>query len=296
MAFCTKCGKALADGEKCTCETPVATEQTPQTETATAAPKKKNTGLIAGIAAIAIVIVIILVMVLTSKPYMAPVKDFMKQVNSHNTNYLELYQSLMPDFAAKEVGKIYKQIQKSDELMEDVEDSIKNFENYYENATDEYGNWKLTFQLKKAELLEDDDLENAQEAIEDYYRNNHFSNTIDAWEDLLDDEEDLEDYADDLDINEKQAKALLESYIKYYTAYKEVKVGEIYEVKGKFIIKADGEEMDTDTVKFYMAKVNGDWTYYSFREGNLTFDGDDGDYFAFIRKILGSGKYFSNLY
>ena len=41
MAFCTKCGKALAEGEKCTCETPVATEQAPQTEKA-AEPKKKK--------------------------------------------------------------------------------------------------------------------------------------------------------------------------------------------------------------------------------------------------------------
>jgi len=259
-------------------------------------PAKKKTGLIAGLAAIAVVVVVVLVMVLTSKPYMKPVKDFMKQVNSHNTNYMELYQALMPDFAAKEVGKVYKQIQNSDELMENVEDSIQRYENFYENATDEFGEWKLSFEFKKAELLEDDDFENIQDAIEDYYRNNSFSYSIDTWEAILDDEDDLEDYADDLDINEKQAKALLNAYISYYSVYKDVEVTEVYEVKGKFIIKADGEEMDTDTVKFYMAKVNGDWTYYAFIDGDLSFDGDDGNYFYFIRSMLNSGKYFTGLY
>lgn len=295
MAFCTKCGKALAEGEKCTCETPVATEQAPQTEKA-AEPKKKKTGLIAGLVAVAVVVIVVLVMVLTAKPYMGPVKDFMKQVNGKNTDYMELYQSLMPDFAAKELGKVYKQIQNSEELMESVEDSIERYESYYENATDEYGDWKLTFEFKKAELLEDDDFENVQDNIEDYYRNNYFSTTIDNWEAILDDEDDLEDYADDLDITEKQAKALINSYISYYSIYKDVEVTEVYEVKGKFIIKADGEEMDTDTVKFYMAKVNGDWTYYSFREGDLSFDGDNGGYFNFIYYMLGSGKYFANIY
>lgn len=294
MAFCTKCGKALAEGEKCTCETPVATEQA-QAE-ATAEPKKKKTGLIAGLIAVVAVVVVVLILVLTSKPYMGPVKDFMKQVNNKNTSYMELYQALMPDFAAKEVGKVYKQIQNSDELMENIENSIQRYESYYENATDEFGDWKLTFEFKKAELLEDDDFENVQDAIEDYYRNNYFSTNIDSWEAILEDEDDLEDYADDLDITEKQAKALLNAYISYYSIYKDVEVTEVYEVKGKFIIKADGEEMDTDTVKFYMAKVNGDWTYYAFREGDLSFDGDNGDYFYFIRSILSSGKYFAHLY
>lgn len=295
MAFCTKCGKALAEGEKCTCETPIATEQAPQTE-APAEPKKKKTGLIAGLAAVAVVVIVVLVMILTSKPYLGPVKDFVKEINGKNTDYLELYQSLMPDFAAKELGKVYKQMQNSEELMESIEDSLEMYEKYYENATDEYGDWKLTFEFKKAELLEDDEFETVQDAIEDYYRNNSFSYNIDTWEAIIDDEDDLEDFADELEMTEKQAKALLNSYIKFYSIYKDVEVTEVYEVKGKFIIKADGEEMDTDTVKFYMAKVNGDWTYYSFLEGDLSFDGDDGSYFSFIRYMLNSGKYFANIY
>lgn len=291
MAFCTKCGKALAEGEKCTCDTPVTTEQTPQSE-ASAKPQKKKTGLIAGVVAVAVVVIVVLVMVLTSKPYLGPIKDFMKEVNSQNTDEVELFQTLMPDFAAKEFAKVYKQLKNSDEFMEDLDESRDLYANYYENATDEYGNWKLTFELKKATLVEGDDFELLQEIIEKYYRNNSFSSKIDYFEDILDDEDALEDKADELDLSEKQTKAVLNAYINFYSAYKEVEVTEAYEVKGKFIIKSDEDEMDTELVKFYMVKVNGDWTYYSLNEGSLYFDGDSYDYFYFIRAILRSGKYF----
>jgi len=290
MAFCTKCGKALADGEKCTCETPVATEQTPQTETATAAPKKKNTGLIAGIAAIAIVVVIVLVMVLSAKPHMEPVNDFIAAINKKNTNYIELYETLMPDFAVKPLNKLYKQMLNNEDTADYYEEKSEYYAECYEDATDEFNKWKLSFELKKETLLEDEEFENVQDNIEHYYRNK-LDDTVDYYEDLLDDDDAFEDFADNNDISEKQAKSLIDAAIKYYNTYKDVEVTEAYEIKGKFIIKADGEEYDTDTVKFYVAKVNGDWVYYSFREGNVYFDGDASGFFSFVSDILSSGKY-----
>lgn len=320
MAFCTKCGKELADGEVCSCETvnaeatqteapkaetPVAEAPKAKAPAQTEAPKaekpakKKNVGVLAGLVAVVLVVIIVLVAVLTSKPYMKPLKDFMNAINKRNTSQIELTQTLMPDFGAKEFGNLYKKMLKvnANDLEDSLEDSIEMYENYYENATDEYGEWKLTFELKKATKLEtdDDEFEAVQDAIEDYYKNN-LDSGVDFFEDVLEDEDDLEDWADDRDVTEKEAKTILQAAIKYYQAYKELKVTEVYEVKGKFIIKADGEEYDTDTCKVYMAKVNGDWVYYSFNEGSLTFDGDDNSYFSFIRSFLRKGKLFNYVF
>lgn len=317
MAFCTKCGKELADGEVCSCETantetaqteapkaetPVANEAPKAEAPAAEAPKaekpakKKNVGVLAGLIAVVLVVVVVLVAVMTSKPYMKPLKDFMNAINKRNTSELELTQTLMPDFGAKEFGNLYKKMLKmnANDLQDSLEDSIEIYENYYENATDEYGEWKLTFELKKATKLDsdDDEFDNVKDGVEDYYKNN-LDSAVDYFEDLLDDEDDLEDWADDRDVTEKEAKTLLEAAIKYYQAYKEIEVSEVYEVKGKFIIKADGEEYDTDTCKLYMVKANGDWFYWSFLEGDLNFDGDDNGYFSFIRSYLRKGKIFS---
>lgn len=307
MAFCTKCGKQLADGEICNCTEAAAPVETAPTKAAPQAeapaqaeapkakkPKKKKTAVLAGLIAVLVLAVVILVVILTSRPYMKPIKDFMSAINNRNTSYIELTETLMPDFGAKELNKLYKKMLKSDDVVESQEDSVQTYENYYENATDAFGEWELTFELKKATKFEpnEDEFENVQDAIEDYYKNN-LDSAVDYFEDILDDEDELEDWSDNYDVTEKEAKAILEAAIKYYQAYRDLEVTEVYEVKGEFIIKTADDEYDTDTCKLYMAKVNGDWVYYSLIEGDLNFDGDDYDYFYFIRSFLRSGKLFS---
>lgn len=295
MAFCTKCGKQLADGEVCACSTPAATPASaPQAQQVAAPKKKKKPMAIVIIIAVLAIAITILVLIFTANPHMKPVKDFMSAVNKQTTDNVQLYQTLMPDFAAKELGKLYKQMSKSEDYAEFFENSSDGLASNYEFIADEYGDWKLSFELKKETLLDDDEFDNIKDNIEDYYRN-YLDYDVEYYEDILEDDESLEDYADDLDISEKQAKALIEAIIAYNEVYKDVEVTEVYEIKGKFIIKADGEKYDTDTVKFYLAKVNGDWTYYSFIDGNLSFDGDDYNSFYFIRNFIQTGRYYVNI-
>lgn len=290
MAFCTKCGKQLAEGEVCACSTPVVTPTPQQTEP----PKKKKKPLVIIILlAIVIAAVAILVLVLTNKPYMKPVKSFMSAINKQNTDYVELQQTLIPSASAKELAKLYKQLEKSDDYAERFEENEEMYTSNYEVANDFYDNWKLSFEMKKATQLDGDELESIQDHVKDYYRD-YLDSGVDYYEDVLDDEDDLEDFADDYDINEKQAKALIESIIAYRQTYKDAEVTDAYEIKGKFVIKADGEKYDTDTVKFVVAKVNGNWAFYSFNEGDMTFD-DDYGCFWFISSLFQYRSYYVDI-
>ncbi len=317
MEFCENCGKQLQDGEKCTCtevnaqaaedavvaeqvvESPVVVEQGVEstgeaeqvsTGTEPEAPKKTNPlkgkekTVILG-AALAIVIFILIKIFSGSKGYMEPVDDFMKQINKKNTNYQELNATLMPDFAAKLYKSYYAKRLKSDYYADLIEDQKDDLEDCYDDCNDEYDRWKLTFETKKATKLDKKDLEDYQDELDDYY--DYLEYFIDSNEDTLEDEDDLEDFADEWDYKEKDAKAALKAFIKYYSSYEDMKVTAGYEVKGKFIVKTGKDELKTDTVEFVVLKVNGDWTYYGLiGGGSLYFDDDDEGCFDFISDFL----------
>lgn len=317
MEFCENCGKQLQDGEKCTCieATEQATENTVATEQATEvtgeaeqvtestgeaeqaavsteaeAPKKTNPlkgkeKTVALGVALALVVFILIKIFSGSKGYMEPVDDFMKQINKKNTNYQEVNATLMPDFAAKLYKSYNAKRLKSDYYADAFEDGVDDLEDWYDDCDDEYNKWKLTFETKKTTKLDKKDLEDYQDELDDYY--DYLDYYIDSNEDILEDEDDLEDYADEWDYKEKDAKAALKAFIKYYSAYEDMKVTAGYEVKGKFIIKTGKDELKTDTVEFVVLKVNGDWTYYGLiGGGSLYFDDDDEGCFDFISDFL----------
>ncbi len=329
MPFCTECGKKLAEGELCNCETaqdkaskaepaveapkaePAATENAPKAKDAAAdsapkaeavtadkAPKtgkpKKKVKVIATLIAILIVAIIVLVLVLTARPYMKPVKDFMAQVNKQNTNHTELIQSLMPDFGAKELKKVCKKMKKAEYFTEMQAESVTDYERYYQNANNKFGEWKLSFKFKSATELEDDDFDDIEDAVEDYYRN-HLDSGVNHLEEILDNKDALETWSDFYDVSDKGAKNILEATIQYYKAYMDLEVTDAYEIRGKFIVKTPDETFETQTVKFITVKVNGDWFYYSYEdEERLSFEDEGADYFNFIRTFLNYGRLFNN--
>ncbi len=295
MAFCEKCGKPLEDGQKCTCE--AAAPQAPVENAAPKAPvqsKGKGKGKVGLIAVAAVIVVVLLISLLTGgKGYMSPVNDFMSAVNKKSTDMVKLYTSLMPDFAAKQFNNVYKQALKVvEDAADDMEDYKEDLEEIYEDSVDEYGKWKLTFEKKSAKKIDKDDLEDLQDECESYYEN-YMESSIEYLEEVLDDEDYLEDYADMLDIKEKQAKSLIKAMIKYYKSFENLKVSAGYEVKGKFVIKAD-DEFKSERVTFTVLKVNGDWTYYGITDGDLYFD-DYYGYFDFIEEALYDDALFSNI-
>jgi len=292
MAFCTKCGKALAEGEKCTCEASVPAEPAVQTApTSTpeqiAKPKKKGTILIIGIAAIAIIAVAVIGLTLTSKPHVKPINDFVAAVNKQGTNPFAYFEPLLPDFAVKSFQKTYRTLESTEyeEYVDSYEETVETLEEIFEEASDEFEGWKLSFELKKETKLDDDEFETLQESVEEFFED-ELEEELDYYEDLLDDEDKIEELADEFDITEKQVASICKAYIDYYECYKDLKVTDAYELKGKFIIKADGEEYDTDTLKFYVVKANNSWYYAGLSEGNTAFSDEAEEYFEFISWIL----------
>lgn len=302
MAFCENCGKQLADGEVCTCmagqqpeaqgTTPVGNAQ-PAGGAVPASGDKKKKWLIAIPVAAVVLLLIIIISALSSKPYMEPVKDFMKLMNKRSTNVEKIMELQVSDFAKKEYAALISAAKKSDDFMDGLDDTKENIEDYYEDADDEFEKWKLSFELKKAEKMDEDDLDDLKDYLEDYY-DDYMDSAVDYWEDILDDEDYLEDLADEADMSEKEAEKFCQAFIKYLKAYEDMKVTAGYEVKGKFIVDSKDGDCKTDTVTFRVLKVNGDWCYYGFSDsGSYGFKGDDEGVLDFLYDSLDSNWLYS---
>lgn len=218
--------------------------------------------------------------------YMGPVDDLMNAVNKKETDPMKLMMVMAPDFAAGEMESVVKAFMKMSDDMEDyLEEAAKDMEDTYDDIEDEFDKWKISFEEKKSEKIEKDDLEDYADEIEDYYKDN-FKSTVKEMEDALDDDDMLEEFADMLDIDEKDAKNLIKSMIKYMQAYEELKVTAGYEVKGKFILKSGKDTYETDTVKFVVLKINGSWVYMGITDGSVVFEDDDDRLFSFFYSQL----------
>ena len=284
MAFCEKCGKQLADGEQCTCSAPV--EQPAAAKESIADSIKTKLPLIA--AAAVVLVVIGLIVSLTGKGYMKPVNDLMSAFNKKTTNSVKIMTALMPDFGAKRLDKAFDKALKSDDVADSLEDANEELEDFYEDSVDDYGKWKLTFEKKSAKKMDKDDLEEIQEYFDSFYKDN-LKSVVKEYEKAMEDEDDLEEYADDLDMKEKDVKAFMKACVDYFKAYEEPKVTAGYEVKGKFIIEGE-REFKSDTVKFMMIKINGDWAYYGIDGDKVYFEDDYEGHFSIISSILNESQ------
>lgn len=218
------------------------------------------------VALVALILVIVIV-VSSSGSYMSPMKDYMKMVNKKNTDPMKLTSALAPDFRSK----ILKDAYKIDSLQDSLEDASDELEDMYEKIDDEFKKWKIGFDVKSKEKLSKKKIKDMQEALDDYY-DEYIESNIDYYEDILDDEDRLEEYADNMDMSEKEAKSYLKTMIKYYESYEKTKITAAYEVKGRFTIKADKDDWESETVRVILVKINGDWAYAGL---------DDGDYISF---------------
>lgn len=242
--------------------------------------------IIAG-GALVLLLLIGIVCMFTRDSYMSPVKDFMSAVNKRETNSIKVVGTLTPDFATKAMNKVVSKAKKSEDFQDMLEDSAEYLEEYYEEADDELGKWKLTFEKKKASKMDEDDLEDLQDALEN--SEDYIERMLDQYEDILDDDDDLEDFADDADLSEGQAKAVLKEFINYFKKYEKIEVTDAYEVKGKFVVKAGKDTYETDSVTLILIKVNGDWCYYGTENGIGSFDDDDEGVLRFLSNYLSNG-------
>ena len=228
--------------------------------------------LAAPVALVALILVVVIA-VASSGSYMDPMNDYFKLVNKKNTDYIKVSTALAPDFRAK----LQKDMLNCD--IETIEDSIENYsdnmEDVYDELDDEFDKWKIGFEVKEKEKLSKKKVEKLQDAHDDYF-DDYIESVIDEYKDILDDDDEIEDYADQMDVSEKEAKKYIKKMVKYYESYEDVKITAAYKVKGKFTIKADKDKWESETVNVIFVKINGDWAYAGLDDGEyIEFDDDD---------------------
>lgn len=245
--------------------------------------KKFYPAVVAAPVVVVLLVLILLIGAFSSGSYMSPLNDFLNQANKKTANEQKLTSTLMADFRYDLMKKVSDIMKDNDDYNDSIENANDDLEDAFDELDDEFDNWKIKFEVKSKEKLDKDDVEDLQDTLDDYY-DDYVEDMIDNFDDILDDEDKLEDYADLMDIDEKEVTKLLNAYKKYYESFEDVKVSEVYEVKGKFIVTADKDEFKTETVKLFFAKINGNWVYAGC-DGSLSLEDSDG-YFDFIMEYL----------
>lgn len=226
--------------------------------------------------------------------YMGPVEDWMNFVNKRNTDPIDAMTVMAPGFSVKEFESYMGSIKKvmGDEYEDYMEEAVESMEDTYEEAEDEFEKWKISFEEKSADELKAKEIKEYNETIEDYYKD-YLEDTVDELEDLL--EDDLEDFAEEMDISEKEAKSVINGMIDYMKAYEDIEATEGYEVKGKFILKSDGDTYETDYMKFIVLKIDGSWVYWGLSDyESLKFEDDDDNVFSFFFSQLRYASFYNN--
>ena len=241
---------------------------------------KKVIGIAVGAVA-GVIVLFLLISSLFGGGYMDPVNKYIKMINKQDTDYYGVRGVLQGSKLEKSSAKIREAFIAADaeiygDSIEDYyEEYTENMEDMYDDVLDEYDSYKVSFEKKDAQKMDKDDLEDMVDDMKDYYED-----YVEDLEDTLEDDDDLENFADNYDIDEKDAEKILKAQINHYKQFAEGKITAGYEVKGKFIVKVDGkDEYETDSVKLMIVKFNGQWVYAGCEDYiNIDEDGDDEAY------------------
>lgn len=235
-----------------------------------------------------IVLILLLVIIIGSGSgsYAKPMNNFLKLVNKQTIDAKAYTYSLMPEFRVKLIKATTKIMEKNDDYMEGIESSNDTLEDNYDTLNDEFKKWKIKFEKKDAKKMDKDDLEDIQDSCEDYF-DDYIESSLDSMEDVLDDDDKLEDYADMIDLSEKDTEKYIKKMIAYYKSFKDVKITDGYVLKGKFIVETDDNDFKSETVKLTFVKINGDWVYAGC-DGNISL-ADSNGMFNFILRHLNKG-------
>ena len=229
--------------------------------------------IVAAPVALVLLILVLVIGIFSSGSYMTPINDALNAINKKQTDFQKVVYSVTPDYREGLLKDAFAKLSKADKYDDYVDDTKENLEEIYEKIDDGFKSWKITFAEKSHKKVDKDDLEDYQDELDDIF-DDRYEDIVDNCQETLEDDDDLESFADRLDMSENDAKKLLKSMIKYYNSFDKMKVSEVYEVKGKFVIKADKEEWESETVKIFVAKVNGSWAIVDV-DGSIEFEDDD---------------------
>lgn len=303
MKFCRFCGKQLGDDEVCDCEeskkaaenaeggaesSAVIDSEKDSVKIDTAGisenikeniKKNKNALYIIG-CALAVCLLFVLCVKAFSGSYKTPIKAIVKEINrGTKTDYLSLYTASLPKDLKKLTAEYYSLLEDTiDEYNDDLKDS-------FEDLEDKYPKWKIKFEYDSAEKLTKTELKEYKDELTD--------GQLEDIDDLVDEiDEKLEDNIDTIakmfDADESDVEKVLKDTIKYIKTFKKLKITKGYKVRGRYVIKNGGDEINkTSNVTFYVLKINGNWVIYEAKD-NFSFDSDKKSYdrIKFLRQYI----------
>ena len=245
---------------------------------------KENKSLLVKIGAgIVGILLIILIANLFSAGYKKPIKNIVAAINKGaKADYLTLYNAGLPKDLANLNKEFYTKLYADN--LEDKNDELKD---NWEDLKDKYPKFKISFKYDSKDKLSKTDLKEIKEELEDGDLDD-LTDTIDEIEEELDDN--IEDLADALDVDEKDISKFFKSFIKYLKSFNKIKVTSGYKVRGQYIVKNGGDEINkTDKVTMYILKINGEWVIFTTKDGNrFSFDSEKKSYdkINFLRQYL----------
>lgn len=177
-----------------------------------------------------------------------------------NTEVSDYLSCVAPGFAVDLYQDVYGIIRSADkDAIEDFDDAVtETFEDLFDDAADEFGDdYKLSFEIRDAERLDDRDIKDIEDAYEDLFDmidDNIDYEDEDIYEDLADE---LEDSAD-ISLSSSQVRKLQSSVESFMKSLENFKVQDAYEVKVRIVMEGEDDNYK-ETLTFYVIKVNGDW-------------------------------------
>lgn len=105
-----------------------------------------------GIAAVAAVVVIVLISVIFGSPYKKPLDNLINGISSSNGRMIK---NAFPKYEAREIEDYYD----FDDIAEEMHDSLE----------DEYGKFKITYEIRRKDKIAKGDLRDLEDSIEDTY-------------------------------------------------------------------------------------------------------------------------------
>lgn len=261
--FCNNCGANLAADPQPmpTPQAPITPEPVNNATLESAKEKNKNTkvGLIAIIAGAAVFLILLIVFVasLLGGGYKTPIKQLINNMNKHSMDVDSYIECFAPGYvvtAYNDVIAVFNGTDFGDDFADEMNDT---FERMYDHLEDEYGDdYRVSFEVKKAEHMDDDDIEDLEEYWTDLYDSLDDMDLTDddTYEDL---QEELEDYYD-TDLTDSDIKKLQKAITSFMKDFKNFHIQDAYEVKIKLSIEGDDGD-DSDTITLNVIKVNGNW-------------------------------------
>lgn len=224
--------------------------------------KNSNIGLIAVIAVglLAVILIIVLISSLIGGGYKAPLKHLVNNFNKGNTEVSDYLSCVAPGFAVDLYQDVYGIIKSADkDVIADFDDAVtETFEDLFDDAADTFGDdYKLSFEIRDAERLDDRDIKDIEDAYEELFDvidHNIDYEDEDIYEDLADE---LEDSAD-ISLSSSQVRKLQSAVESFMKRLENFKVQDAYEVKVRLVIEGE-DDSAKETITFYVIKVNGDW-------------------------------------